>query len=155
MKKIILMSFLTMCLATANAQDVMVQVQKCDGATQTTADSNKVYDVVEKMPEFPGGLQALIQYISSNVKYPKDAEDAGKEGRVIVRFVVNEDGTISDETLINSVFPSLDEEALRVIKSMPKWHPGEQDGKKVRVYYTIPLFFKLPAPGPLRPDDAK
>ena len=150
MKKIILMSFLTMCLATANAQNGMGQV-----TPPPTVDSNNVYFTVEKMPEFPGGQVELMKYLASNIKYPKDAANAGKQGRVIVRFVVNEDGSISDETLIRGVFPSLDEEALRVIKSMPKWHPGEQDGKKVRVYYTIPISFILPAPGPLRPDDAK
>ena len=152
MKKIILMSIMTMCLATANAQDVTVL--KRDGASQA-ADSNKVYSVAEKMPEFPGGQQALMQYISYNVRYPKDAAEKGKQGRVVVEFVVNEDGSISDEKVTRSVFPSLDNEALRVIKNMPKWQPGVVDGKNVRVKYTIPLSFKLPAPEPLRPNDAK
>ncbi len=140
MKKIILMSFLTMCLATANAQGVTIL--KRDGASQA-ADSNKIFEVVEKMPEFPGGIPAIKEYLMNNVKYPRDAAKKGKQGRVIVEFVVNEDGSISDEKVTTSVFPSLDNEALRIIRNMPKWIPGVVDGKNVRVKYSIPVTFRL------------
>ena len=135
------MSFLTMCLATANAQNGMGQ--KCDETPQPTVDSNNIYTKVEKMPEFPGGIPAIKEYLMNNVKYPRDAAKKRKQGRVVVEFVVNEDGSISDEKVTTSVFPSLDNEALRIIRNMPKWIPGEQDGKTVSVYYTIPVTFRL------------
>ncbi len=103
-----------------------------------------VFMVVEKMPEFPGGQQALFKYLSENVKYPAIAQENGIQGRVICQFVVNKDGAIVDVQVVRSGGdPSLDKEAVRVIKSMPKWKPGQQRGKAVRVKYTVPVNFKL------------
>ena len=103
-----------------------------------------VFVVVETMPEFPGGQQALFKYLSENVKYPVIAQENGIQGRVICQFVVNRDGSIVDVEVVRSGGdPSLDKEAIRVIKSMPKWKPGKQRGKAVRVKYTVPVNFKL------------
>ena len=103
-----------------------------------------IFMVVETMPEFPGGQQALFKYLSENVKYPVIAQENGIQGRVICQFVVNKDGSIVDVEVVRSGGdPSLDKEAIRVIKSMPKWKPGQQRGKAVRVKYTVPVNFKL------------
>ena len=103
-----------------------------------------VFVVVESMPEFPGGQQALFKYLSENVKYPVIAQENGIQGRVICQFVVNKDGSIVDVEVVRSGGDaSLDKEAIRVIKSMPKWKPGKQRGKPVRVKYTLPVNFKL------------
>ena len=103
-----------------------------------------VFVVVESMPEFPGGQQALFKYLSENVKYPVIAQENGIQGRVICQFVVNKDGSIVDVEVVRSGGdPSLDKEAIRVIKSMPNWKPGKQRGKAVRVKYTVPVNFKL------------
>lgn len=103
-----------------------------------------VFVIVESMPEFPGGQQALFKYLSENVKYPVIAQENGIQGRVICQFVVNKDGSIVDVEVVRSGGdPSLDKEAIRVIKSMPKWKPGKQRGKPVRVKYTVPVNFKL------------
>ena len=103
----------------------------------------KVFDVVEEMPSFPGGQGALMQYLASNIKYPVVAQENGVQGRVIVSFVVERDGSISDVKVARSVDPSLDREAQRVVKSMPKWKPGKQNGSAVRVKYTVPVVFRL------------
>ena len=105
--------------------------------------SGEVYDVVENLPSFPGGPQALLQWISENMQYPDAAKKAGIKGRVIVTFVVRSDGSITDARVIRGVDPSLDAEALRLINSMPKWTPRVQDGKAVNVRYNVPFSFKL------------
>ena len=103
-----------------------------------------VFVIVETMPEFPGGQQALFKYLSENVKYPAIAQENGIQGRVICQFVVNKDGAIVDVEVVRSGGDaSLDKEAVRVIKSMPKWKPGKQRGKAVRVKYTVPVNFRL------------
>ena len=108
------------------------------------ADTSKVFEHgVEQMPKFPGGDAALMQFIASNIKYPKDAQDQQKQGRVIITFVVEKDGSVTEAKIVKNVFPSLDEEALRVISTMPKWEPGMQKGKAVRVKYTVPVTFRL------------
>lgn len=106
-------------------------------------DEQTIFQVVENQPEFPGGASALMQYLSKNIKYPPVAAENGVQGRVIVQFVVNKDGSIVDAVVARSIDPALDKEALRVVNSMPKWKPGEQRGKKVRVRYTLPVTFKL------------
>ena len=103
----------------------------------------KVFDVVEQMPSFPGGPSALFEYLSKNIKYPVVAEENGIQGRVIVTFVVEKDGSITDVRVVKSVDPSLDKEAQRVVKSMPHWIPGKQNGSAVRVKYTVPVTFRL------------
>ena len=103
-----------------------------------------IFKVVETMPEFPGGSKALFKYLSENVKYPVIAQENGIQGRVICQFSINKDGSIVDVEVVRSGGdPSLDKEAVRVIKSMPKWNPGKQRGKPVRVKYTVPVNFKL------------
>ena len=106
-------------------------------------EETKVFDVVEQMPSFPGGPSALFEYLSKNIKYPVVAEENGIQGRVIVTFVVERDGSITDVRIAKSVDPSLDKEAQRVVKSMPRWIPGKQNGSSVRVKYTVPVAFKL------------
>ncbi|MDD3479071.1 MAG: energy transducer TonB [Paludibacteraceae bacterium] len=102
-----------------------------------------VFRVVEKMPEFPGGTVELMKYLNSNVKYPIIAQENGIQGRVIVQFTVRRDGSIDDIEVVRSADPNLDKEAIRVIKSMPNWTPGEQRGKKVNCKFTVPVVFKL------------
>jgi TonB family protein len=103
----------------------------------------KVFDVVEQMPEYPGGVQALLEYLQTNVRYPEEAEKQNLEGRVILTFVVGKDGSIRNAKVVKSVDPLLDAEALRVINAMPNWKPGRQNGKPVAVKYTVPLSFHL------------
>ena len=108
-----------------------------------TVEGSKVYDVVEEMPSFPGGLTALFQFLSQSIKYPVVAEENGVQGRVLVTFVVERDGSITDVKVVKSIDPSLDAEAKRVIRSMPRWKPGKQNGSAVRVKYTVPVTFRL------------
>ncbi len=110
--------------------------------SKTEKDEN-IYDTVEQMPEFPGGLSACMSYIARNVKYPTIALENGIQGRVVVQFCVEKDGSISNTVVTKSVNPYLDKEALRVVSSMPKWTPGKQKGKPVRVKYTLPVHFRL------------
>ena len=106
-----------------------------------------VFDVVEEMPQYPGGPQALFKFLGENVHYPEEAEKAGIQGRVIATFIVEKDGSISQPTVVKSVDPLLDAEAIRVISAMPNWKPGKQNGKVVRVKYTVPLSFNLDGGG--------
>ena len=103
----------------------------------------KVYDVVEQMPSYPGGQSALFEYLNKSIKYPVVAEENGIQGRVIVSFIVERDGSITDVKVVKSVDSSLDKEAKRVVQSMPRWIPGKQNGSAVRVKYTLPVTFKL------------
>ena len=133
MKKLILMSFMVVCcLMTANAQKTVV--------SQT---NQKVYDEVEQMPEYPGGMPAMIEFLQTNINYPEDAVKQKVEGRVMVQFVVETDGSISDVHVAKQVFPSLDAEAIRVVQTMPKWLPGREKGKVVRVKYNLPIVFRM------------
>lgn len=106
-------------------------------------EENKVFDVVEQMPSFPGGPAALMKYLSENMRYPAVAEENGIQGRVTVQFVVEKDGSVTDVRTMKSVDPALDREAERVVKSMPKWIPGKQNGTAVRVKYFVPVVFRL------------
>lgn len=106
-------------------------------------EDNKVFEFVEQMPTFPGGDAALMAYLSKAIKYPVIAEENGIQGRVICTFVVERDGSITDVKVAKSVDPSLDKEATRVIKSMPHWLPGKQNGSAVRVKFTLPVTFRL------------
>ena len=114
-----------------------------DGAASSKSPGSDVFDVVEEMPAFPGGAVAMMDFFMKNMKYPKDAMEAKQEGRVIAQFVVEKDGSISGSHIVKSVSPSLDAEALRIVNAMPNWTPGRQNGKPVRVKYTVPLSFKL------------
>ena len=133
MKKLILMFLMAGCfLMTANAQKTVV--------SQT---NQKVFDTVEQMPEYPGGMQAMIEFLQANMKYPEDAAKQKVEGRVMVQFVVETDGSVSDVHVAKQVFPSLDAEAIRVVQAMPKWTPGKEKGKVVRVKYNLPIVFRM------------
>ena len=111
--------------------------------TGSTVDGEEVFLVVENLPEYPGGMQELMKYLQKEMKYPKEAQDKGIQGRVIVQFVVNKDGSICEANVVKSVDPLLDAEALRVINAMPNWTPGKQKGEPVRVRFTLPLTFRL------------
>ena len=106
-------------------------------------EEQQIFQVVEEMPEFPGGLAECMKFLGKNIKYPTISQENGVQGRVIVQFVVNKDGSIVDPVVVRGVDPYLDKEALRVISSMPKWKPGKQRGKAVRVKYTVPVTFRL------------
>lgn len=112
-------------------------------STAQTKKNDMVFDVVEVMPQFPGGQIAMLQYLMKNIKYPEQAMKEGIQGRVAVRFIVEKDGSISDVKPILSVHPLLNKEAVRVVESMPKWTPGKQNGKPVRVRFNVPVMFKL------------
>lgn len=112
-------------------------------STAQTKKNDMVFDVVEVMPQFPGGQIAMMKYIMENMKYPEQAMKEGIQGRVAVRFIVEKDGSISDVKPILSVHPLLNKEAVRVVESMPKWTPGKQNGKPVRVRFNLPVMFKL------------
>ena len=105
--------------------------------------TGKVYDIVEQMPSFPGGPAELMKWLSSHVQYPAIAIESCIQGRVIVAFIVEPDGSVSNAKLMRSIDPSIDQEALRVVRQMPKWIPGKQNGAAVRVKYNVPVTFKL------------
>ena len=111
---------------------------------ESKPDENSIFQVVEIQPEFPGGMAELMKYLQKNIRYPKVCKEQGLQGRVIVQFVVNTDSTISDVKVVKPVNPHFDQEALRVVKAMPKWKPGTQHGKPVRVRFTLPVTFRLP-----------
>ena len=125
------------------AEHVLKVNEKIVDEIPEAVEETKVFDVVEQMPQYPGGDAALMQYLSSHIKYPVIAEENGIQGRVVCTFVVEKDGSITDVRVVKSVDPSLDKEAVRVIKSMPKWIPGKQNGSAVRVKYTVPVTFRL------------
>ena len=129
--------------STAMRANVQKKVVKATKVTKKTSATDKVYEVCEQMPIFPGGDAALMKYLSENVKYPALAIKAQEQGRVVVSFTVEKDGAISDVKVARSVTPSLDAEAVRVVKAMPKWTPGKQGGQLVRVRYNVPVSFKL------------
>ena len=140
---------------TGNDAPLMVNLKKTakggvEGGTPFTHETttikqeeDKVFQVVEEQPVFPGGMEALMNYLKKDMKYPKEAQDKGIQGRVIVQFVVNKDGGICDAKVVKAVDPLLDAEALRAVNAMPKWIPGKQKGEPVRVRFTLPLSFHL------------
>ena len=121
---------------------VMVNAQNNTGSKEKTSNE-KIYDVVEIPPSFPGGQAALLAWIASHVNYPQKAMESRIEGRIIVGFVIECDGSVSQAKIIRSVDPLLDDEAIRVVMGMPKWTPGRQNGKNVRVKYNVPVNFRL------------
>ena len=135
MKRLILMSLMAICcLTTVLAQKTVVSQKD---------QKEEPFNVVEDMPAFPGGMEAMIEYLSSNIKYPADAQKQKVDGRVLVNFVVEKDGSITEVKVVKPGFPSLDAEAVRVVKAMPKWKPGYQKGQAVRVQFTMPINFSL------------
>jgi len=133
MKKLILMTVMAVfCLTTAKAQKTIVS-QK----------NQKVFEIVEQMPEYPGGMMAMMEFLQKNMKYPADAEKQKVQGKVMVSFIVETNGSISDVKVMKNAFPSLDAEAIRVVKAMPRWTPGKQKGKVVRVHFSLPITYRL------------
>ena len=111
---------------------------------EEVVEEQTVFQVVEQQPEFPGGMKALMKYLQDNINYPRVSRDNNSQGRAFIRFVVNTDGSIQGtEVLKSSGDMYLDKEAVRVVSGMPKWKPGRQSGKNVRVYFTLPVVFKL------------
>ena len=129
-------------LAKAEAE-LKVEAKASDATAPADTTKNVVYDVTETMPQFPGGQGVMMKYLAANIKYPASAVKAKKQGRVIVAFVIQKDGSVTNARIVKSVDPELDAEALRIVKAMPNWTPGTQDGKPVNVRYTIPVVFSL------------
>ena len=125
---------------TTKTQEVVVVGY---GGGEEASDEVPVFQVVEEMPEFPGGMGECLKFLGKNIKYPVEAQKAGVQGKVIVQFVVEKDGNIANPKVVRSIDPDLDGEAIRVISIMPKWKPGMQKGQPVRVKYTVPVTFRL------------
>jgi protein TonB len=141
-------------LSDAAAQISVVTVTGDPSGTVDIRDVDIITDVpatpkdpipsfVEQMPQFPGGEKEMMSWLSSHIQYPAIAAEKGIQGRVVLRFVVRPDGSIDDVTVVKSLEPSCDKEAIRAVKSMPKWIPGRQNGNPVSVYYNIPVQFRL------------
>lgn len=130
----------------ASPSSVFVDIQECEECETEEADTSQVFMVIEQQPEFPGGEEAMFEYLRSNLQYPEKCKENKIQGRVLVAFVINKDGKIVEPEVVKSAGPEgveLDVEALRVVSEMPAWTPGKQMGKAVRVRYTIPVVFKL------------
>lgn len=125
------------------AELAKAEAKASDATAPADTTKNVVYDVTETMPQFPGGQGVMMKYLAANIKYPASAVKAKKQGRVIVAFVIQKDGSVTNARIVKSVDPELDAEALRIVKAMPNWTPGTQDGKPVNVRYTIPVVFSL------------
>jgi protein TonB len=146
--KTLFLSFLFLCGGVAMAQNYDAVVPpppsdepQVDGGTQV--QPVPVYQFVEQMPQFPGGDQAMMEYLKKNLRYPTVARENGVEGRVIVRFVVNEDGKVSDVVIMRDIGSGCGQEAVRVVSMMPKWIPGKQNGRAVKTFFTLPVTFRL------------
>ncbi len=135
MKRLIMMSLMAICCLTTVLAQKTVASQK--------DQKEEPFNVVEDMPAFPGGMEAMMAFLIENVKYPADAQKQKVDGRVLVNFVVEKDGSITEIKVLKPGFPSLDAEAIRVVKAMPKWKPGYQRGQAVRVQFTLPITFRL------------
>jgi TonB family protein len=130
---------------TLDADNFRLSIQTTeDNPVQIIRNNNdSIYQIVEEMPQFPGGEKAMMEYVAKNVKYPQEAKDKEIQGRVFVSFVIEKDGSVNEVKVERGIGGGCDEEAVRVVKAMPKWKPGKQDGKPVRVSYMMPFFFKL------------
>ena len=128
---------------TQNGQNAPEPVRSEPLNKPQPVNRNRVYDVVEQMPSFPGGNSGLMTYLNQHTHYPAEAQENGVQGRVVVSFVVEKNGQINDVTVMRHVDPSLDKEAIRVVRNMPRWTPGKQGGEPVRVRFTVPVSFRL------------
>ena len=144
-------------LAKAEAAPLADDVKAKDQASQDTEpqSDNKVYKSVEQMPRFPGGEVALMRYLQENIKYPPEAAKKDIEGRVIVQFIIEKTGEVGDVKVVRPISEELDAEAVRVVKTLPKFEPGRQDGEAVSVWYTLPISFKLQSKPQPQPQDAE
>jgi len=140
----IVMAFMFGGSSCLYAQDYeKVKEEETPKADNEETDEGEIFQVVEEMPEFPGGMEKALVFLAKNIKYPSIAREQGVQGLVLIGFVVETDGSIGKVSVSRGVDPALDEEAIRVIKAMPKWKPGKQKGKPVRVKYTVPVNFRL------------
>ena len=130
-------------LTTLSVLAVLLMANTTAMAQNKKATNDKVYEKVEVMPEFPGGEQAMLDYVSKNIVYPQEAREKEISGRVLVSFIVEKDGSITDAKVAKGIGGGCDEEAVRVVNAMPKWKPGKQKGKPVRVSFMMPFTFKL------------
>ena len=130
-------------LTTLSVLAILLMANTTVTAQNKKTSNDKVFEKVEVMPEFPGGEQAMMDFVAKNVQYPKEAMEKEISGRVLVGFIVEKDGSISETEVVKGIGGGCDEEAVRVVKAMPKWKPGKQDGKPVRVHFILPLTFKL------------
>ena len=130
-------------IACAQNVPLIIDPDKVDQYLAERKDTINVYDCVEQMPFFPGGSQKLKEFIEENLRYPKELEESCVHGRVIVRFIVERNGKLSNVKVVKSVHPALDKEALRIVKLMPRWIPGRQNGITVRVKFYIPIIVRL------------
>ena len=130
-------------LTTLSVLAILFMANTTVTAQNKKAASDKVYEKVEVMPEFPGGDQAMMDFVAKNVVYPQEARDKEISGRVMVGFIVEKDGSISDAKVVKGIGGGCDEEAVRVVNAMPKWKPGKQKSKPVRVSFMMPFNFKL------------
>ena len=130
-------------IACAQNVPLIIDPDKVDQYLAERKDTINVYDCVEQMPSFPGGSQKLKEFIEENLRYPKELEETCVQGRVIVRFIVERNGKLSNVKVVKSVHPALDKEAIRIVKLMPRWIPGRQNGITVRVKFYIPIIFRL------------
>lgn len=147
-QKLLTIMLMLFAMHTAGRAQEISSVQTIEQTDTTNAVKKKVaeeeiFTNVEKNPEFPGGAKELFKFLSKNIKYPKDCKKKGIQGNVVVQFVVDTDGSITDVTIIKKVHPSLDEEAIRVAKAMPKWIPGMNNGKNVKVKFILPINFRF------------
>ena len=146
---IILMGLLGACSSNTSDKASLPEQSASENETATPVaievpdTLGKTYDAAEVMPEFPGGTEALLSFIKDNLEYPQKAIDEQTEGRVIIRFVVNSNGEISDPTILKGINKNLDQAAIDVINKLPRWKPGQQDGQPVSVRFTLPIVFKL------------
>ena len=124
------------------AVPLIIDPDKVDDYLAERRDTINAYDVVEQMPSFPGGYQKLYEFIKKNLRYPKECADSGIQGRVIIAFIVERNGKLSNIRVVKSVNPALDKEALRIVNLMPNWIPGKQNGRTVRVKFLIPITFR-------------
>ncbi len=124
-------------------QDEVIEEYVAPEVVEEEVVEQEIFQIVEEMPAYPGGERALLEYVAKNIKYPQIARETGIQGRVFVGFVVEPDGSVSNVKILRGIGGGCDEEAMRVIKSLPKWKPGKQRGKAVRVSYQIPVVFKL------------
>ena len=133
----------------SNSNEAIIAQTTADSLHQNSkqligkSDKDQIYTVVEKMPQYPGGENELLSYIGHNLKYPIEAQQKGIQGKIIIKFIVNKSGKVENAQIIRGLDPACDNEGLRVVKSFPVWIPGEQNGKKVSVYYVLPITFKL------------
>ena len=130
-------------MTTLSVLAILFTINTTAMAQNKKTSNDKVFEKVEDMPEFPGGEQAMMEFVAKNVQYPKEAMEKGISGRVLVGFIVEKDGSICETEVVKGIGGGCDEEAVRVVKAMPKWKPGKQDGKPVRVSFQLPIIFKL------------